>query len=439
MPGIARYAFFCLSAVAFSAAPARAQYGLLFSGSGPVNRAMGGASVATAADATGGLFWNPATISGLPRTEMDFSIELIDPHTHVASSTLFPVRAAGSDRGDDGVFPIPAASLVWRPDDCGPWTFGLGVFEVGGFGVNYPASLTNPVLAPQPPTASGLGAVYSELIPLEIAPSVSCQVTDRLAVGFGPQIELASLKVDPAFITTPDLVAPGVGRYPTGTHTRFEWGFGVQAGATYALDGGWHLGASVKSPRWFEDFGFTSTSAIGLPRHFTFEADLPLVASTGISYTGFERWLLETDFHYIDYANAEGLRQSGFDPAGAVRGLGWKSIYAIAFGAQYQLTDTLTVRAGYTYNDSPIDSAHSFFNIASPTITEHTVSVGFSYKLMDCLSLSASYAHAFEHSVTGPIVLPATNSPLPFSSVTNRASGESFVLGATVLLGPRTN
>jgi long-chain fatty acid transport protein len=276
-----------LITVAASAWPARAQYGLLFSGTGPVNRAMGGVSVATAADATGGLFWNPATISGLERSELDFGVELLYPRTRLASSIPAgalgpigpPIPFAGSDKGDNGVFPLPSMGLVFRPEESA-WTFGLGIFEVGGFGVNYPASNFNPVLTPQPPVGVGLGSVYSQLQVFEFAPSISYQLTGRLTVGFGPTFELANLKLDPAVIAPPDAAAGGLfARYPIGTHTRSEWGVGVQGGITFALNNDWRLGGSLKSPRWFEKFGFNSADELGRPRHFTFDADLPLVAA----------------------------------------------------------------------------------------------------------------------------------------------------------------
>ena len=190
-----------LLAVALSGATARAQIGLLFSGAGPVNRSMGGAATATALDATGALYWNPATLSGLARSEIAFGVELLAPQERLASGvaggalgpTGPPLSVAGSNRGDVGVFPLPSAGLAYRPDGS-PWTYGLGVFEVAGFGTNYPASSFNPVLTAQPPRGVGLGAVYSELQVLEIAPALSYQATPHLSVGFGPLLALANLR-----------------------------------------------------------------------------------------------------------------------------------------------------------------------------------------------------------------------------------------------------
>src|SRR5579863_3665546 len=104
-----------LFVLAVSVLPARAQMGVLFTGAGPVNRSMGGAATAAPLDASGALYWNPATISGLPSSSMDFGLELLVPQTRLSSSlpaNAFgpagpPTAVSGSSQGDDGVFAIP--------------------------------------------------------------------------------------------------------------------------------------------------------------------------------------------------------------------------------------------------------------------------------------------------------------------------------------------
>jgi long-chain fatty acid transport protein len=137
---------------------------------------------------------------------------------------------------------------------------------------------------------------------------------------------------------------------------------------------------------------------------------------------------------YIDFKNAEGLREGGFDPTGAVRGIGWRSTVAVAVGAQYRLTDALALRAGYSFNQDPISDSQAFFNVASPTILEHTLYLGASYDVTDAFSLSLAYAHAFQNSVSGPFVSPV--GATPGTSVTSTVSADTFLLGATIRFGP---
>src|ERR1700724_1691834 len=70
-----------------------AQEGIVLTGAGAVNRSMGGAATAAPIDATGALYWNPASITGLKRSEMEFGMELLFPHTTLSSSV--PAGALG--------------------------------------------------------------------------------------------------------------------------------------------------------------------------------------------------------------------------------------------------------------------------------------------------------------------------------------------------------
>lgn len=428
-----------LLVLALVASPGHAQFGFINNGIGPIGRVI--PTVAAGIDAPGAVYWNPASISGLERSELAAGIDSVFPRSTLASTVDagalglgLPLHTlSGSNTADNGVFPLPYLGLVYKPDDS-PWAFGLGIFSVGGFSVNYPASTTNPVLTPQPPQGIGLGSIYSQLIVLEVNPVVSYRLTDHLSFGIGPAIGLANVKVDPAFITSPDAAAGGIfAKYPSGVHTPFIWGGGAEAGLFYTLDQGWRLGASIKSPRWFEKERFQSQDQAGGPRFFTFKADVPMIVSAGVAYAGFDRWLFAADAHYIDYGNAAGLRQSGFDSTGAVMGIGWRSIWAIALGAQYRMTDGLTLRAGYTWNQSPVDSQQAFFNVASPAIVQNAFTVGATYQVTEDLSFSAVYGYGFPNSVSGPIVLPGGS--LPGTNITNTASGQLVVLGATVRFG----
>ena len=168
--------------------------GLALRGVGPVNRAMGG--VAT------------ASIGGLPASEIRLGLELLDPETRVSSEiapfALGPVPTAtlaGSTRGRGGPIPSPSAAIVHRPTGS-RWTFGLGVFGIAGVQINYPSSETNPYLRPQTPLPGtaplpGLGRVVGRASYLQVAPTVSYAITDRLSIGIAPTPTLAQLEAMP--------------------------------------------------------------------------------------------------------------------------------------------------------------------------------------------------------------------------------------------------
>jgi hypothetical protein len=55
---------------------------------------------------------------------------------------------------------------------------------------------------------------------------------------------------------------------------------------------------------------------------------------------------------------------------------GGDSVFAVALGAQYELTDRVALRMGYLANENPIPDIATLFNVQLPTINQHQISVG---------------------------------------------------------------
>jgi len=111
--------------------------GTIFGAAGPVNRSMGGASVAAPIDSIGAIFWNPASISGMESSETAFGLGLLIPN-HTVTSSIGGV--GGSTEADAGIFPIPNIGWVHHVENS-KLTFGLG--EHGGRIRHEPAGRSN--------------------------------------------------------------------------------------------------------------------------------------------------------------------------------------------------------------------------------------------------------------------------------------------------------
>jgi len=393
--------------------------GAIVSAGGPVHRGMGGASTAAPTSALGALYWNPATISGMEHSELEVGLDLLFTD-HRVTSTVGPF--SGSTEAEPGTFPVPNVGWVYHLQGHPAVTFGIGVNAVAGFKTNLPVDPTNPILAPAP---VGLGRVSSEATFLQITPVFSFAVSDQLSIAAGPIVTTAQVAVEPFIFDSANADAT----YPSGRATRYHWGGGVQVGAYYIHDCCWHLGASIKSPGWMEEFEFYGQDENGLPRALTADIDFPMICSLGLGYSGFENWLFAMDARFIDYKNTDGFGDPAtFDATGKLSGLDWSSVFALALGAQRRVGDRCYVRAGYTYNQNPIRNSESFFNIASPLIYEHVLSIGGSYQLNDKLGINLAYSHYFENTRVGPVVLPGVGA-VPGSSITNELTADFLSLG----------
>lgn len=409
----------CLLAIEVGVA--RAQ-GVIATASGPVHASMGGASTAAPLDALGANYWNPAAISGLSPSEVAIGTQLAYPDIWATSQLL---GNGGSTRSDSGLVMIPGLALVYHPEQFSRLTLGMASYATGA-GVNYRGDPQNPIFSPTGPLGNFvLGPSYANMSIFQTVANVSFQVTDKLAIGAGPMFDYAMVSFDPAFFApADDANGDGLNTFPSATHSRPFWGGGFKAGLYYHLTPTIDVGFGYTSPQWFETWYFDSRDEVGNPRQLRLRATLPAIYSWGMAYKGIDRLTLATDVRYIDYKNTELFGTTV--PNG---GLNWQSIVAVAVGGQYDLTDRLSLRAGYLFNMNPIPSVATLFNVQAPAITMHTISAGLSFRLNENIISTLAYSYAFPNSLSGPIAQFAN------TGTTISMSGKSLLFGLTVRLG----
>ena len=254
----------------------------------------------------------------------------------------------------------------------------------------------------------------------------SYQATPKLAVGAGPIITSSTVSFSPAFFAPNPSRGPfGLPTFPAGTNARPFWGRRVPAwDALYNVSSNWNFGFSYKSPNWLEKWSYNSSTPNGTARYIGVQAELPTILSWGVAYKGLPKTLIDVDFRYIDYANASLFGQKPSDG-----GLGWRSVFAVATGIQYQLSDRVTLRAGYLYNTNPIPATNTLFNVQAPAITTNTLSLGFSTKLTADITATAAWVHGFRNSITGGV------EQIPGGSARVDLQTDSLVFGLNVQFG----
>ena len=394
--------------------------GVLLRSFGAVNESVGSVATGMPLDAGGALYWNPASISALEKNEMSIGLGIILPETNVKSSVIDPLGNtlySGSTTGSAGSVPVPTMSFVWRRCPKSPVTFGLGMGAVGGAASLYAADTPgsfNPVLGGRSKSAT--------VVVLQLTPTVSYQVTDKLSIGAAPLIDLASLQINPMQLGQPLGATNEIHNYGT----RYAWGGGFQIGAFYDFKNHFKVGFMYKSPIWAEPLSFEGTTVgTGAPVSGSFELDLPTTLSMGFSYDGFKNTVFGMDFRYIDYGHAQGFKQ-GVDTNGIVKGLDWESVFSIAIGVERTINQKLKVRMGYVWNENPIPDRSAALNVAAPLMMKHTLSLGATYIIQKNLEFTLAYSHVFEEKSTGSF---PTGNALLTGSVTNTAYADAIMAG----------
>jgi len=363
--------------------------GIAFTGVGPVNRSMGGAGTAAPLDALGALHGNPSSIGALSTNELSFGLELMNPDIRLRSDIGPTVE------GRSGWSVIPSMGWVHHIEGS-PMTMGLGIYQIGGFKNHVPSNAI---------FGGDSGYASSEIY--QIAPSLSYQVTEHIAVGLAPTATAMTLNFDPI---GPSAISPAV---TPGQGNPMQWGGGFQTGVFYQGDLGFHAGLTLKSKQWIQEQKMiTPTGTI----HFDF--DYPWIVSAGLAYTGFHNWVFAIDGRYIDYEHTDGFED-----------FGWKNVLAGAIGIQYQFNPQWSARVGYNFNQSPITSNNIGLNLLDPLIQTQNVSAGATYQFSATVDFNIAYVYLVNNSVTGPLESP----PFPAGSrVTHELSAHSIIAGITV-------
>ena len=389
--------------------------GVLFRGVGAINEGMGGAGIAAPIDSAGAVYGNPAALTGLVDNEVAVSMGFLLPDSSVASQIKSMPATYAKESTQGKVHFCPIVSGAYRMKKESPLTFGIMVGGVGGASVNYHAadpSYTNPILQGRHRKA--------EVVVMQALPTVSYAVNDNLSLGLSVASGIFSIKVDPM----------PFGQSPSSplldSDTAYTYGIGVNFGAYYDFKNHFKVGFLLKSPMWADSFKFAGADPVtGAHTRETFNFNLPMVVGGGVSYDGFKNWLLAFDIRYFDYHNTRGFK-SVEDQNGNIAGLGWDSICSFTFGAQYDVTKDLKVRAGYCFNENPIPGKVQYANVASPMFIQHVVTIGATYALPQNFDVSLAWAHAFKNSVSGDFangagrVTNTVNADTVFVSITKR-------------------
>ena len=135
--------------------------GHLMQGIGSVNMSMGSAATGQPIDISGALQWNPAGITDFNGNTVSVNAGLFMSNPELSSSYGL-MSGVTKDEKANSIMPAVAVTFGKNPHH----KFGISVFGVSGFGVEYPESTTNPILMSQ--QYGGFGKVESNYMLMQV-------------------------------------------------------------------------------------------------------------------------------------------------------------------------------------------------------------------------------------------------------------------------------
>ncbi len=401
------------------------------------------------------VFYNPAAMTELDRAQFSGGFTYIKANgdfdgdaTNAAGAVI--TGADDADPYNDGGNYLGEAFIPFfyyvQPINE-KLSFGLGIFTPFGTNTDYDEGFVG-----------GGFADETSLVSFEIQPSIAYKINDQFSIGGGIDIVymdgLLSKYVDSVPYSSAvngvagEAVILGQTQYQ-GYEGHYEvsgddWGYGWNLGLYYKLNEATTLGLTYRSEiditlegdSTFANNEFALYSNVGTPADFADDTvttvpvapqaskvplTTPASATLSIAHQATDDLLLQagttwtgwSSFQNFDViaterttpSQADGLDISdvsyanGLD-AGYIGHIdeSWTDVWAASIGATYQINDRLALRAGYAYDESPVDSEYRTARV--PSSDRQWVTLGMGYIVNQDLSFDVAAGYLFMNKMS---------------------------------------
>jgi long-chain fatty acid transport protein len=395
----------CFSVCLWTGSAFGAGFALIEQGVSGLGNAMAGGA-ASAEDATT-IFFNPAGMTRLPSQAMAATHVIVPDFkfknqgsTH-ALQPLTGTPLLGGNGGNAGVTKIsPNLYLVKKLDN--QIVFGLGVNSPFGLATKYDHGWVG-----------RYHAIESDLLSVNINPSIGYRVNNQLSFGLGADITYMkatlSNAIDYGTIAARFLIP---GAIPQGQDgyvklTGDAWGAGFNVGMLYEFTKDTRVGMAYRSQVNYTLEGDAKFSAFPIAaapavlknqfRNDNIRAKLttPDTLSMSLFHQLNPKWAIMGDITWTNWKTFDELRIEFADGrADSVVTTEWKDVFRYSLGTTFTPNDTWTFRAGVAYDQAPI-SSNTQRTARIPDGDRKWLALGAGYKATKNLTFNAGYVHLF--------------------------------------------
>jgi long-chain fatty acid transport protein len=347
------------------------------SASGMGNAFAGGAAIA---DDASTVFFNPAGMSRLNGNQLAVAVHAIKPSAKYSDAAGVP---SGGDAGGVAVVPNAYFVMQTKPDV----RFGLGINAPFGLQTDYDSNWVGKQQA-----------LKSKIETVNVNPSVSYQVNDKLSIGGG--FDYQHIKGE---LSQDQGGALGVAVI-TGSDS--TWGYNL--GALYSVDDMTRVGIAYRSAMSYTLEGTVTTSLPFANGPVSLDIKLPDSLSLSAFHQYSDKWDVMADVTFTGW--------SSFKQVKIVDGTGatisntpenWKDTVRVAVGVTHHYNQQWLARAGLAYDQAPVKD--EFRTARIPDNNRTWLSFGGQYKPSAASAIDVGYSHLFvsDSTINSPTPAPA--------------------------------
>ena len=392
--------------IALGASSVHATEGYFSNGTGARNKAVAGAGVADARDATA-ITLNPAGLANLEQSEIDIALSLFNPNRDFTVTGGPGFLPDGTTESNVDIFPIPNLALAYKVGASG--TVGFSVSGNGGLNTNYSA-VANPACASPPfPATDGVfcgGEAGVNLIQMFVSAGYAHDF-GAVKVGVSPIFALQR------FRGRGILAFGGVSADPANLSDNgqsYSTGFGARVGIQVEPAPGFRIGGSYQTKFNMSEFDEYAGLFEGQG-----DFDIPSSWQVGLAVDASPQLTIMADYRRINYSDVPAVHNSMtvMQPFGSDGGpgFGWDDVDAYKIGAEYRPSDGSAFRIGYSHNSQPISGTDVTVNVLAPGVIQDHFTAGASFAVGSGTDLELAVMYAPDESVSGIEITPLGPNP----------------------------
>ena len=317
------------------------------------------------------IYFNPAGMVLLPDRQLVLAGHLIRPQAEFTGSVA-PAILGGGNGGDAGSLSfVPNAYYAHRvtPDIH----LGVGLNAPFGLNTKYDASWKGRTQA-----------IESEIKTVNLNPSVAWKASDSLSIGAGLSVQYAEATLSHSANSA------GIAKVKGD-----DYGWGFNLGLLWRPDDATRIGLAYRSEIDYTlegDVAFSVASIANGP--VSAKTTLPDSASLSLFHKINRQWDVLADVSWTGWSDFKELRIVRNN--GAVLGVtpeNWSDSYRYSVGVNRHVSDSVTLRGGVAYDETPVSDA--FRTARIPDESRTWLAFGMQYRLSRQSALDLGYAHLF--------------------------------------------
>lgn len=345
----------------------------------------------TSIDDASTVYFNPAGMTKLDRAQINAGVDFIIPDADIRDTgTVNAVGGLGVATGNPyEVTPVPHLYGVAPLGDLIglPLWVGIGVSAPFGLGSDY----TDNYFARYDSTDTHLKTI-------NIAPSIAVKATDWLSLGGGIDVQYAEADLKSAVFVGAGTVGQSQLK---GDDWTVGYNIGLQVQPTFSpsTEIGLHYRSAI-SHTLEGEINIEGTTVGDSSTPGGADLDLPDILTFGVAHdiTPETRVMGQaTWFGWNNFQDIHAKNKAGGTISNTVQN--YSNTMAFAVGAEHDLNETWTIRAGYQFDETPTNN--TFRTTRTPDGNRNWFSGGATYKLNDNLEFdfAATYIDVSEEKI----------------------------------------